>query len=114
MTEITAEHAHWLAVARVSQRWPKMYTQECRFMEKRMREISRFFIAQRREFAPAVCARPRAGVSLSLDAVLLKPAPLRLVELTLFLDSTKSMGSSNSILNRLLLSSYTSMQNHAS
>ena len=80
MTEITAEHAHWLAVARVSQRWPKMST----------------------------------GVSLSLDAVLLKPAPLRLVELTLFLDSTKSMGSSNSILNRLLLSSYTSMQNHAS
>ena len=29
-------------------------------MEKRVREISHFFVAPRREFAPAVCARPRA------------------------------------------------------
>ena len=30
-------------------------TQKCRFMEKREREISRFFVAPRRESAPAVC-----------------------------------------------------------
>ena len=38
--------------------------QECRFMEKRVREISRFFVALRREFAPAVCARRRTPFSL--------------------------------------------------
>ena len=30
------------------------YTEKCRFMDKRVREISRFFVAPRREFAPAV------------------------------------------------------------
>ena len=30
------------------------YTEKCRFMDKRVREISRFLVAPRREFAPAV------------------------------------------------------------
>ena len=41
------------------------HTQECRFMEKRLREISRFFVASRREFAPAVRARPRTPFSIN-------------------------------------------------
>ena len=39
-------------------------TQECRFMEKKLREISRFFVAPRR-FAPAVRARPHKYLHLS-------------------------------------------------
>ena len=34
-------------------------------MEKRLREISRFFVAPRREFAPAVRARPRTPFSIN-------------------------------------------------
>ena len=34
-------------------------------MGKRLREISRFFVAPRREFAPAVCARPRTPFSIN-------------------------------------------------
>ena len=34
-------------------------------MEKRLREISCFFVAQRREFAPAVRARPRTPFSIN-------------------------------------------------
>ena len=33
-------------------------------MEKRLREISRFFVAPRREFAPVVRARPRTPFSI--------------------------------------------------
>ena len=32
----------------------QMSTEKCRFMDKRVREILRFFVALRREFAPAV------------------------------------------------------------
>ena len=38
-------------------------TKKCRFMEKRVREISRFFVAPRREFAPGVCASTRTSLS---------------------------------------------------
>ena len=34
-------------------------------MEKRLREIPRFFFAPRREFAPAVRARPRTPFSIN-------------------------------------------------
>ena len=34
-------------------------------MEKRLRETSRFFVAPRREFTPAVCARPRTPFSIN-------------------------------------------------
>ena len=34
-------------------------------MEKKLREISRFFVAPRREFAPAVRARPRTPFSIN-------------------------------------------------
>ena len=34
-------------------------------MEKRLHEISRFFVAPRCEFAPAVCARPRTPFSIN-------------------------------------------------
>ena len=34
-------------------------------MEKRLREISRFFVVPRREFAPAVRARPRTPFSIN-------------------------------------------------
>ena len=34
-------------------------------MEKRLREISRFFVAPQREFAPAVRARPRIPFSIN-------------------------------------------------
>ena len=40
-------------------------TQECRLMEKWLREISHFFVAPRREFAPAVHARPRTPFSIN-------------------------------------------------
>ena len=33
-------------------------------MEKRLREVSRFFVAPRREFAPVVRARPRTPFSI--------------------------------------------------
>ena len=47
-------------------RWhPGPYTEKCRFMEKRLREISRFFVALRRESAPAVCARPHTPFSIN-------------------------------------------------
>ena len=34
--------------------WCRRSTEKCIFMDKRVREISRFFVAPRREFAPAV------------------------------------------------------------
>ena len=40
-------------------------------------EISRFFVAPRREFAPAVCARPRTPFSINTStSVLLIPNPV--------------------------------------
>ena len=44
-------------------------TQKCRFMEKRVREISSFFVAPRSEFAPAVCARPRTPFSINTSTL---------------------------------------------
>ena len=40
-------------------------------MEKRLRKISRFFVAPRREFAPAVCARPRTPFSINTSTLVL-------------------------------------------
>ena len=58
--------------------FPLHYTQECRFMEKRLREILRFFVAPRREFAPAVRARPRTPFSINTSTSVL--VPLTIVE----------------------------------
>ena len=41
-------------------------------MEKRLREISHFFIAPRREFAPAVRARPRTPFSINTSTSVYK------------------------------------------
>ena len=41
------------------------YTAKCRFMNKRVLEMSRFFVAPQREFAPAVRARPRTPFSIN-------------------------------------------------
>ena len=47
-------------------------TQKCRFMGKRVREISCFFVAPWREFAPAVCARPRNPFSINTSTLVHK------------------------------------------
>ena len=47
------------------------YTQDCRFMGKRLREISRFFVAPRRELAPAVRARPPTPFSINTSTSVL-------------------------------------------
>ena len=39
--------------------WLELYTEKCIFMDKEVREISRFFVAPPREFAPAARVRPR-------------------------------------------------------
>ena len=47
-------------------------------MEKRLREISRFFVAPRHEFAPAVRARPRTPFSINTStSVVPAVVPLR-------------------------------------
>ena len=40
-------------------------------MEKRLREISHFFVAPRREFAPAIRARPRDPFSINTSTSVL-------------------------------------------
>ena len=39
----------------------KEYTQKCRFMGKKVREISRFFVAQLHVFTPAICNSRNSG-----------------------------------------------------
>ena len=64
------------SVFRSSKTWDhNTYTEKCRFMDKRVREISRFFVAPRREFAPAVWRVSRTLLSRNTSTSVVKTLP---------------------------------------
>ena len=66
----------------------KYYTEKCRFIDISVREISRFFVAPRREFAPAVWRISRTLLSRNTSTLVLERSGRLWSDLTLELAET--------------------------
>ena len=59
------------SVFRSSKTWDhNTYTEKCRFMDKRLREISRFFVAPPRVFPLSICARAHESTQIFIQKYL--------------------------------------------